>query len=59
LYEFEVDDPALYSQAWRGATSLNRIDEPTYEYACHEGNYALASILSGGRSSDRAATTAD
>lgn len=59
LYEFEVDDPAVYAQVWRGETSLNLIDEPIYEYACHEGNYGLAGILAGGRSADRAAAAAD
>ena len=27
-------------------------DEPIYEYACHEGNYALPKILSGQRATD-------
>jgi hypothetical protein len=26
-----------------------------YEYACHEGNYALAGILAGAREEERAA----
>jgi hypothetical protein len=32
---------------------LNAIDEPLYEYACHEGNYALRNILSGARATER------
>ncbi len=48
LYEFEVDDPTLYSQTWKGEMSLNA-SEPLYEYACHEGNYAMAGILAGAR----------
>ena len=45
LYEFTVDDPAYYTQAWKGEMSLNRSAQPLYEYACHEGNYAMPGIL--------------
>jgi hypothetical protein len=48
LYEFEVDDPSLYSQVWKGEMALNK-GEPLYEYACHEGNHAMAGILGGAR----------
>ena len=33
--------------------SLNRDDERIYEYACHEGNYALHGILAGARAEER------
>jgi hypothetical protein len=49
LYEFTVDDPEFYSETWKGEMSLNRSKEPLYEYACHEGNYALHGILAGAR----------
>lgn len=49
LYEFTVEDPAVYTQAWKGEMSLNQVDERLYEYACHEGNYALPGILAGAR----------
>jgi|JI10StandDraft_1071094.scaffolds.fasta_scaffold19164_7 hypothetical protein len=49
LYEFTVDDPAYYTQAWKGEMSLNRSAQPLYEYACHEGNYSFAGILQGAR----------
>jgi len=48
LYSFEVDDPSLYSQVWKGEESLNTAP-PLYEYACHEGNYAMKGILAGAR----------
>ena len=41
LYEFTVDDDAFYSQPWHGEMTFNRMTKPVYEYACHEGNYAL------------------
>jgi hypothetical protein len=53
LYEFEVHDPALYSQVWKGEIGLNHVDSNVYEYACHEGNYGLHGILEGGRANDR------
>jgi hypothetical protein len=49
LYEFSVDDPTLYTQVWKGEMALNRSAEPMYEYACHEGNYAMPGILGGAR----------
>jgi hypothetical protein len=52
LYEFEVHDPALYTQVWRGEVALNRSSD-LFEYACHEGNYGLEGILAGGRAADR------
>ena len=52
FYEFEVDDPSIYSQVWKGQMALNAIDG-MYEYACHEGNHGLLGILEGGRAADR------
>ncbi len=52
LYEFEVHDPTLYSQVWKGEVGLNAAPD-LYEYACHEGNYGLEGILAGGRANDR------
>ncbi|MEZ5937558.1 MAG: hypothetical protein R3C52_04990 [Hyphomonadaceae bacterium] len=48
LYEFVVEDDTLYTQPWRGEMALNK-GEPLYEYACHEGNYAMPGILGGAR----------
>jgi hypothetical protein len=53
FYEFEVNDPELYTQVWKGQMSLNAAPG-IYEYACHEGNYGLLGILEGGRAGDRA-----
>jgi hypothetical protein len=32
---------------------MKRVDSPVYEYACHEGNYALRNILSGARAQEK------
>ncbi len=49
LYEFEVEDGSYYSRPWRAEMSLNRLEQQIFEYACHEGNYAMVGILSGVR----------
>jgi hypothetical protein len=49
LYEFTVDDPALYSRPWRGEMTFTASAERVFEYACHEGNYALTGVLAGAR----------
>lgn len=46
-YQFEVNDPANYSQVWKGQMPLRKSKEKVFEYACHEGNYALPGILRG------------
>ncbi|MEZ6030168.1 MAG: hypothetical protein R3C46_10510 [Hyphomonadaceae bacterium] len=54
LYEFSVEDPTLYASVWSGEMIFNRSDSAIYEYACHEGNYALPAILMGARAFERA-----
>ena len=49
LYRFTVDDPKVYTQPWTGELPMNAVDDKIYEYACHEGNYALPGILAGAR----------
>jgi hypothetical protein len=46
-YQFEVNDPVNYSQVWKGEMVLRQSKEHVFEYACHEGNYALPGILRG------------
>jgi hypothetical protein len=51
LYQFTVVDPSTFSQPFSGELLFNSrpTQESMYEYACHEGNYALAGILAGAR----------
>lgn len=53
LYEFTVDDPRYYTQPWKGEMLFTKDDQRIYEYACHEGNYALPGILAGARAEER------
>ena len=49
LYRFTVEDPTTWDRAWTGEYTWNTSTEPIYEYACHEGNYALSGVLKGAR----------
>ena len=49
VYQFTVDDDNLYSQPWTAELSFHATDGRMYEYACHEGNYAMPGILAGAR----------
>jgi len=55
LYEFTLDDPTTYTQPWGGEIPFTKFDDFLYEYACHEGNYALSNVLSGARYQERQA----
>ena len=54
LYRFKVEDPAL-TQAFAGELPMNATPDLMYEYACHEGNYALPGILAGAREEEKVA----
>ena len=53
LYQFTVDDPAIYSRPWSAEVSLNSSSERMYEWACHEGNYGMSGVLAGARETER------
>jgi hypothetical protein len=48
-YAFTVVDPDTWAEAWSGTYPLTELDGLLYEYACTEGNYGMANILSGAR----------
>jgi hypothetical protein len=52
-YLFEVEDPTLFKQVWRGEQLLRTAEGRMFEYACHEGNYSLPGILAGGQRMER------
>jgi hypothetical protein len=49
VYKFTVDDPNTWDKPWTGEYTWPLTTKPIYEYACHEGNYALSDILRGAR----------
>ena len=48
-HSFRVEDPTVWTSAWEGDFPWPRTDAKVYEYACHEGNYALGNIMRGAR----------
>ena len=52
-YGFWVEDPSVFAEPWGGEYEFARISGQVYEYACHEGNYGLANILSGARMEEK------
>jgi hypothetical protein len=55
LYQFDVDDPTAFTKPWKGEMTMFAAPGPIYEYACHEGNYALPGVLRGARADEKAA----
>ena len=55
LYRFTVEDPDTFTQPFSGEVAMNATREKIYEYACHEGNYALPGILAGARAQEQEA----
>ena len=47
LYEFTIDDPQTFVRPFTVQLPMRESDGPMYEYACHEGNYALKNTLKG------------
>ena len=52
-YQFTVDDPTTFARPWTAAVPMRTAVGPVFEYACHEGNYALENILRGARAQDQ------
>jgi hypothetical protein len=49
LYNFTIVDPETWATPWTGEYPWVKSDEHIYEYACHEGNYAMGDIMRGAR----------
>ena len=57
-YDFTVTDMTAWTTPWSGAYIWKQSDSKVYEYACHEGNYAMGNILRGARLLEREALAA-
>jgi hypothetical protein len=55
LYQFTIDDPSLWAAPWGGEYEFSPLKGQVYEYACHEGNYALRNMLAGARQEEKRA----
>jgi hypothetical protein len=56
-YQFTVEAPSMFTRPWTASIPLQKSDQKLFEYACHEGNYAMPNSLSGARA-DEAKTAA-
>ena len=52
-WEFTVEDATTWRQPWTAGIPFRRVEGPLYEYACHEGNYAMTNMLKGSRASEQ------
>ncbi len=52
-YEFTVDDPTIWTRPWTAVIPMKKSSELMYEYACHEGNFALKNVLTGARALEK------
>ena len=52
-YEFTVDDPTVWTRPWTAMVPWTVAKGNIYEYACHEGNYSLANMLSVARAEEK------
>ena len=50
-YTITVEDPTTFTRPWTAVIPISKLSDDTqiYEYACHEGNYAMGNLLRGGR----------
>jgi hypothetical protein len=56
LYEFTVSDPTTWTKPFTAQVPMRKTDELLYEYACHEGNYAMPGMLRAARAVEAGAT---
>jgi hypothetical protein len=54
-YQFTVIDPDTYAAPFSGEVQMRATKGQVYEYACHEGNYALTGMLAGARAEEKQA----
>jgi len=53
LYQFTVEDNEAYTRPWKAEVPMRATKDQIFEYACHEGNYALPGILAGAREQEK------
>jgi hypothetical protein len=53
VYRFTMEDPTTFTAPVTGELPFTKMDELVYEYACHEGNYAMSNVLGGERAREK------
>ena len=54
-YQFTVEDPATWDKPWTVEIPWSKTQGPVYEWACHEGNSMISTILNGARVAEKEA----
>ena len=57
-YQFTIEDLTTWTRPWTAEYTWPATSDMIYEYACHEGNYALGNILRGARLKEKEADEA-
>jgi hypothetical protein len=55
IYRFTVEDPTTWAKPWTAEVPWTKSKGPVFEYACHEGNTMISTILHGARVADEEA----
>jgi len=55
VYEFTIDNPTAFTKSWSAQIPMSKSADPLFEYACHEGNYAMTGVLAGARAEEEKA----
>ena len=54
IYQFTVEDPTTWAKPWTAEVPWTKTKGPVYEWACHEGNTMISTILRGARVEEEA-----
>ena len=54
VYRYTIDDPESFEKPWTAVIPMARNDQPMFEYACHEGNESMVTMLAGARAQEKA-----
>ena len=55
IYQFTLEDPTTWAKPWTAEIPMTKTPGPVYEWACHEGNTMISSILRGARVAEKEA----
>jgi hypothetical protein len=58
-YQFTAEDPTTWAKAWTAEIPMTKTQGPVYEWACHEGNTMISTILRGARVTEEEAVNKD
>ena len=53
VYEYTISDPDSFQRPWSAVVPMKKTGQPMFEYACHEGNYSMFTMLEGARAAEK------